>query len=112
MQKSYADSKKQVKDLTGLRAEQIDKIGMLDKRYTRAKKVAAYMEKQLKDGRPNTKIDYMMIGNAEPSTQLLASLMAKDTKQVNMNSLPANIIMPSQNRRAMLASQRSSKQLV
>ena len=69
----------------------------------------------MKDSRPNGKIDYIMVGNAEPSVQLLASLMAKEVKSSNvLGALPENIVMPPQlNRRAtMIASQKSSRQIV
>lgn len=115
LQTNYKDSKAQLKELTQIRAEQIERIGSLDKRYTRAKKVAAHLEKQMKETRPNGKIDYLMVGNAEPSVQLLASLMAKDTKSSNiLGALPENIVMhPQLTRRAtMIASQKSNRQIV
>jgi hypothetical protein len=31
----------------------------------------------IKELKPNVKIDYQMIGDAEPSTQLLAAILAK-----------------------------------
>lgn len=77
MTTNFKEAKAQLKDLSQLRGEQIERIGVLDQRYNRAKKVAAHMERQIKELKPNTKIDYLMVGNPEPSTQLLAALMAK-----------------------------------
>ena len=76
----HKEAKSQIKELTVLRAEQIERIAALDQRYARAKKVAAHMEKQIKEAKPNTKIDYQMIDNPEPSTQLLAAILAKVRK--------------------------------
>ncbi|KAJ3342081.1 hypothetical protein HDU91_000586, partial [Kappamyces sp. JEL0680] len=75
--KMLRDTKSQVSDLTHLKFEQMEKMALLDQRYARAKKVAAHIEKQFKDAKPNSKIDYIMIGNPEPSTQLLAAILAK-----------------------------------
>jgi predicted RNase H-like nuclease (RuvC/YqgF family) len=47
------------------------------KKYTRAEKIAANLEKQYREIRPNARIDYYLLGDVEPSTQLLAALMAQ-----------------------------------
>ncbi|KAJ3119051.1 hypothetical protein HDU96_003226 [Phlyctochytrium bullatum] len=46
-------------------------------KYQRAERVAASIERQFKDARPNTRIDYSLMVEAEPSTQLLAAMMIK-----------------------------------
>ncbi|KAI8855304.1 hypothetical protein BC829DRAFT_359316 [Chytridium lagenaria] len=50
---------------------------MMSSRYQRAERVAASIERQFKEARPNTRIDYSLMTEAEPSTQLLAALMLK-----------------------------------
>jgi hypothetical protein len=75
--KSLKESKNQLRDLNELKREYLEKMTLLDQRYSRAKKVAAHIEKQFKESKPNTKIDYVMIGNPEPTTQLLAAILAK-----------------------------------
>ncbi|KAJ3107366.1 hypothetical protein HDU97_004248 [Phlyctochytrium planicorne] len=50
---------------------------IMQAKYQRAEKIAASIEKQFKDARPNTRIDYSLMTEAEPSTQLLAALMIK-----------------------------------
>ncbi|KAI9098111.1 hypothetical protein DFS34DRAFT_658819 [Phlyctochytrium arcticum] len=47
-------------------------------RMVRAEKVAAHLERQFKEARPNARIEYRMVGDVEPSTQLLACLMPRD----------------------------------
>jgi hypothetical protein len=58
------------------------------KKYMRAEQLAAHLERQFKEAKPNTKIDYFLLSDAEPSTQLLAALMAKapPTKIEKLNS--------------------------
>ncbi|KAJ3214334.1 hypothetical protein HDU67_001775 [Dinochytrium kinnereticum] len=51
----------------------------ISSKYQRAEKVAASIERQFKEARPNTRIDYSLMMEAEPSTQLLAALMQKDS---------------------------------
>ncbi|KAH9248728.1 hypothetical protein BASA81_013618 [Batrachochytrium salamandrivorans] len=58
------------------RQELDDSVRNLNRRCQRAEKIAAHMEQQIKDAKPNLKIDYQMLGEPEPSTQLLAALMA------------------------------------
>lgn len=64
--------------------ENLEKVESIDLKYQRAKKVASHIEKQMKDLKPNCKIDYQMFDEYEPSTQLLASILAKDTVNSNM----------------------------
>jgi hypothetical protein len=64
--------------------ENLEKVESIDLRYQRAKKVASHIEKQMKDLKPNCKIDYQMFDDYEPSTQLLASILAKDIVPANM----------------------------
>ncbi|KAL5036907.1 hypothetical protein RTP6_004421 [Batrachochytrium dendrobatidis] len=54
-------------------------IDNLNKRCQRAEKIAAHMEQQIKEAKPNLKIDYQMLGECEPSTQLLAALLTWDS---------------------------------
>ncbi|KAI9356510.1 hypothetical protein DFJ73DRAFT_822852, partial [Zopfochytrium polystomum] len=44
-------------------------------RFQRAQKVAAVIEQQFKEAKPNTRINYSYSNEAEPSTQLIAALM-------------------------------------
>ncbi|KAJ3254091.1 hypothetical protein HK103_007552 [Boothiomyces macroporosus] len=69
------------KKLAEAEQENIEKLKTLDMRYARAKKVAAHMEKQVKEAKPNIKIDYQLIDSNEPSTQLLAAILAKDVRR-------------------------------
>ncbi|KAJ3123918.1 hypothetical protein HK098_001563 [Nowakowskiella sp. JEL0407] len=50
----------------------------INNRLTRAEKVAAVLEKQFKEAKPNTKIDYNLSADCVPSTQLLAALIPRD----------------------------------
>ncbi|KAI9340580.1 hypothetical protein BDR26DRAFT_353881 [Obelidium mucronatum] len=45
----------------------------------KSERMAASIEKQFKDARPNLKIDYSLMIEAEPSTQLMAALMFRDS---------------------------------
>ncbi|KAJ3319323.1 hypothetical protein HDV06_006431 [Boothiomyces sp. JEL0866] len=69
------------KKLAEAEHENVEKLKNLDMRYARAKKVAAHMEKQVKDAKPNIKIDYQLLDASEPSTQLLAAILAKDVRR-------------------------------
>jgi hypothetical protein len=56
---------------------------VLDSRLNRASRVAAYMEKQIKEAKPNAKIDYNLLQEVEPSTQLLAALLSRNTEIIS-----------------------------
>ncbi|KAJ3033332.1 hypothetical protein HDV00_006488 [Rhizophlyctis rosea] len=68
----------------------------LQGRCARAERVAACLEKQFKDAKPNTKIDYQMLTEAEPSTQLLAALMSRD-RDVSLPAPNAQLLPPPPN---------------
>jgi len=72
------EAKGHVKALNAQNHEQCSKITLLDMKFLRAKRVAAHMERQVKLAKPNSKIDYQMIENLEPSTQLLAAILSTD----------------------------------
>ncbi|KAI9202874.1 uncharacterized protein BJ171DRAFT_163090 [Polychytrium aggregatum] len=52
----------------------------------KASKIAASIEKQFKDAKPNAKIDYSLLVESEPSTQLLAALLSAPTEQMRASS--------------------------
>ncbi|KAJ3410013.1 hypothetical protein HDV05_004120 [Chytridiales sp. JEL 0842] len=54
-------------------------------KYARAEKVAASIEKQFKEAKPNTRINYAPISDVEPSTQLLAALMLRVVTKKGLN---------------------------
>ena len=78
-QESLKIVQEEVKQQENNNQQNLEKLTTLDLRYYRAKKVAAHIEKQMKEIKPNVKIDYQLIGDPEPSTQLLAAILAKDT---------------------------------
>ncbi|KAL2913632.1 hypothetical protein HK105_206792 [Polyrhizophydium stewartii] len=59
-----------------------EQVKALTKKYQRAEKIASHMEQQIKEAKPNFKIDYQMLGDAEPSTQLLAALLSSEAAAV------------------------------
>ena len=71
-----------------------------NKKYNRAEKIAAHLEKQFKEYRPNTKIDYFLLNEAEPSTQLLAALMAQAPPA--KIGRPSIVALPSLNKRTSM----------
>lgn len=77
IQTTLKQTQEENKKLAEAEQENIEKLKTLDMRYARAKKVAAHMEKQVKEAKPNIKIDYQLIDSNEPSTQLLAAILAK-----------------------------------
>jgi hypothetical protein len=78
IQTTLAGSQEQSKISAETQKELMEKMQVLVARLARASKVAAYMEKQIKDAKPNAKIDYHVLSEIEPSTQLLAALLARD----------------------------------
>lgn len=74
--------------------ELTERMKIMDSRLNRASKVAAYMEKQIKDAKPNAKIDYHILQDVEPSTQLLAALLARNV-QGNEKSAPGSNLITS-----------------
>lgn len=74
--KSDTSSRLKSSDVMTKNAQQ--QLESIQIRCKRAEKLAAYIEKQFKDAKPNTKIDYQLVSNVEISTQLLAALMVKD----------------------------------
>ncbi|KAJ3270821.1 hypothetical protein HDV01_007370 [Terramyces sp. JEL0728] len=80
IQISLKQTQEENKKLVDVENQNIEKLKTLDLRYARAKKVAAHMEKQVKDAKPNIKIDYQLLETSEPSTQLLAAILAKMDK--------------------------------
>ncbi|KAJ3062099.1 hypothetical protein HDU98_001995, partial [Podochytrium sp. JEL0797] len=50
-------------------------VKMMSAKSQKAERVAASIEKQYKEARPNVRIDYSLLIEAEPSTQLMAALM-------------------------------------
>ncbi|KAI8815797.1 uncharacterized protein EV422DRAFT_548041 [Fimicolochytrium jonesii] len=87
-QSRYTAIQAQLRNLERERDNHATQITHLQSRCTRAQKVAAHLERQYREARPNVKIDYLMIsGNhgggptgvdSEPSTQLLAALLPRD----------------------------------
>lgn len=61
--------------------EQKMRLGFDDatRRCARAEFVAAHLETQFKDFKPNIKIDYQMLSQAEASIQLVAALLPRDS---------------------------------
>ncbi|ORY53524.1 hypothetical protein BCR33DRAFT_654817 [Rhizoclosmatium globosum] len=52
-------------------------IKTLNAKCQKAEKIAASIEKQYKEARPNVRIDYSLMLEAEPSTQLMAALIIR-----------------------------------
>ncbi|KND03985.1 uncharacterized protein SPPG_01433, partial [Spizellomyces punctatus DAOM BR117] len=77
LEKHLADMQQRWKTLEREREQQQAQLKTFVNRCSRAEKVAAHLEKQFKEARPNSKIDYQMLTEAEPSTQLLAALMPR-----------------------------------
>jgi hypothetical protein len=75
-------------------------------RCQRAQKMAASLEKQLRNAAPDTKVDYSYVHEVEPSTQLLAALFprvnedAPDSSAVLENALSSLKKCKSQSRPA------------
>lgn len=69
---------------------QINAVKVMQSKLTKASKVAASIEKQFKDTKPNAKIDYSLMIESEPSTQLLAALLAIP-KEMSSQEFPTRI---------------------
>ncbi|KAI8802630.1 hypothetical protein BJ742DRAFT_683908 [Cladochytrium replicatum] len=69
-----------VKRLENENRNHVETNKVLSSRIARAEKVAAYIERQFKEAKPNIKIDYTILGEVEPSTQLLAALLSGVTE--------------------------------
>jgi hypothetical protein len=67
----YTQSETIITDLKG-------KIEVTAIRCQRAEKLAAYVEAQLKTLKPNTILDYKMVRDIEPSSQLVAAMLVKE----------------------------------
>ncbi|KAJ3320092.1 Coiled-coil domain-containing protein 40, partial [Blyttiomyces sp. JEL0837] len=84
--------------------QQIAKLA--NAKYSRAEKVAAVIERQFKEAKPNTRINYAVISDVEPSTQLIAALMLRESEildpKTEVKQLPLlphrNSLTPIQNR--------------
>ncbi|ORX60179.1 hypothetical protein BCR36DRAFT_52784 [Piromyces finnis] len=82
---------KSLKDNIKDKANQLD---LLNKKYDRAQKIAAFLENQIKELKPNFKIDYNKLNNTEPSISLLSALKIKENnKDINsgLSSTTANL---------------------
>ena len=55
--------------------QNFDNITNFRDRLLKAQQIAAFIETQFKEAKPNVKIDYIVVTELEPSTQLLAALM-------------------------------------
>lgn len=80
------EANQRVKTIEREKDQQAVQVRTLTNKCTRAEKVAAHLEKQFKESRPNAKIDYQMLTEAEPSTQLLAALMPRVRRSIDVCS--------------------------
>jgi hypothetical protein len=67
----HQQSESNILDLQG-------KVEVTAVRCQRAEKLAAYVEAQLKMLKPNTILDYKMVRDIEPSSQLIAAMLVKE----------------------------------
>lgn len=65
-----------------------EKIESVSVRCQRAEKLAAYVEFQLKTLKPNTVLDYKLVREVEPSSQLVAALLVKEPIKDTLKANP------------------------
>jgi chromosome segregation ATPase len=69
---------KEIKSLKDTIKDKTNQYSTLNKKTEKAQKIAAFLENQIKELKPNYKIDYSKLNNAEPSIMLLSAFQVKD----------------------------------
>ncbi|KAJ3352503.1 hypothetical protein HDU83_007922 [Entophlyctis luteolus] len=82
LERSNKESAAHVASLENDLSSSENQVKTLFARCTKSERIAASIEKQFKEAKPNIKIDYSSVIEAEPSTQLIAALMCPDASSI------------------------------
>jgi hypothetical protein len=70
------------------------KVDVTAVRCQRAEKLAAYVEAQLKMLKPNTILDYKLVKDTEPSSQLIAAMLVKEPIKNKLDLSQSDLNLP------------------